>query len=92
MATFTPTVRRDRSLHNGYTVIGRPETFPERLKRLRTAKGWSTYELAEQAGIARSSVAHYELDRGTPMAAYLCQLARALGCSMDYLWTGEGAS
>jgi transcriptional regulator with XRE-family HTH domain len=92
MATFTPTVTRDRSLHNGYTVVGRPETFPERLKRLRTAKGWTTYELAERARIGRSSVAHYELDRGSPMAAHLHQMARALGTTMDYLWSGEAGS
>lgn len=84
---FTPEVRRNRRLHNGYTVIAREETFGERLRRLRTQHGWPCDELGRRAGVAKTTVNAAEL-RGSVTAATLARLAGALGVTMDYLWLG----
>lgn len=90
MATFTEAVKRDRSLHNGYTVVARPEGIGERIARLRRARGWSTQDLARHARLAKSTVGAAETGGKGLMAVTLVSLATALGVSMDYLWTGEG--
>jgi transcriptional regulator with XRE-family HTH domain len=65
----------------GQTVEG----MAKRIKARREALGWSQEELARQMGGGEMQVSHYECERRTPSAAALKELAKALGCSADYL-------
>lgn len=71
----------------------RPETFGERVRRLRIARGWDQRQLAEAAGIGQMSVSQSERDLIPGVTALTVSLlATALGVSMDYLWGQEQAS
>jgi transcriptional regulator with XRE-family HTH domain len=64
------------------------EGLAARVKERREAKGWSQAELAERMTGDRGAalqISHYECERRTPSASALKDLARALGCSADYL-------
>jgi len=58
----------------------------ERLKLLRTAKGWSQEKLAERASIQRSYVADLERGKRNPSVRTLVKLANALGVSIPELF------
>jgi transcriptional regulator with XRE-family HTH domain len=61
--------------------------FAERLRRLRTARGWTQAELAEKAGIGKRSVEDYERGNKVPRRA-VPAIAYALGVSPDFLLLG----
>jgi transcriptional regulator with XRE-family HTH domain len=65
------------------------ETFAQRLKRLRTEKGWSIRKLAKRAGVSYESVRMWELGRYEPSLFLGECVAEALGVSYDYLTWGE---
>lgn len=49
------------------------------LKRLRTEKGWSQEELADQAGLHRTYVSGVERGVRNPTITIIATLAKALG-------------
>jgi transcriptional regulator with XRE-family HTH domain len=61
-----------------------PETFGERLRALREARGLSQQRLADRAGLSGKSFL-WELESGRflPGWAVACRLAKALGCKLD---------
>lgn len=61
------------------------DAFGERLKRFRTAKGWTQTDLGEHVGISQRVVAYYETEGGTPAPDLLIKLADALNVSTDVL-------
>lgn len=66
-------------------------TLASRLEELRTAAGISASELAKLAGMARPHVRLIERGSGEGVQAKtVAQLARILGCSIDWLVTGDG--
>jgi len=64
-------------------------TFGERLRRLRHDADLSQSELIIAVGISKGFLSDLENDKRCPGADVLCKLARRLGVSMDYLWTGK---
>ena len=66
------------------------ESFGDRLRRLRLAKGWRQSDLAAHAGVGRATVAHWEAETRWPRADYLERVADTLGCDMGWLFTGRG--
>lgn len=54
----------------------------------RTAAGWSQAELAERAGIPRTTLSAIESRRLTPSVAAALAVARALGASVESLFSG----
>lgn len=75
------------------TVSVRPETFRERLTRLRTERGWTQHELAARSGVPRGTIAGSEAGTKTDVQAQtVALLASALGVTMQCLWLGEQAS
>jgi transcriptional regulator with XRE-family HTH domain len=61
-------------------------TIAQRVKRLRIQRGWEKSELAERAAIDRTLLSRIESGSIlNPGANVLKGLARALGCSIDYL-------
>jgi DNA-binding XRE family transcriptional regulator len=74
-------------------IVVRPETFGERLLRLRHEQSLSQDGLAALTGLARQTVSNCEDGRPGVTAHTVALLARALGVSMQRLWEGtEGCS
>jgi len=61
------------------------ESFGERLRRLRVAKGYTESELGKVIGTSHRMIAYYEIQGGNPPADVLVKLARALDVSADEL-------
>lgn len=60
-------------------------TFKQRLILKRKDRGLSQSELARQAGLQPSAIAHFEAGRRKPSFANIRALAKALNTSADYL-------
>ena len=61
-------------------------TLGEKVKRLRTERGLTQMELAERAGISQAIISRLEGKvRHNVNADVLKSLAKALGCTTDYL-------
>jgi transcriptional regulator with XRE-family HTH domain len=61
------------------------ETFGERLRRFRQAKGLTQTQLGQKAVISKRMVAYYEIQGGTPAPELLVRLAEALEVTTDAL-------
>ena len=57
----------------------------ERIKALRTEKGWSQGELAQQIETDGRQISRYENGHITPSVEVLVKLAEAFDVSIDYL-------
>lgn len=57
-----------------------------RIKEYRKAKGMTQAELAEQMGVARTTVTMWETAGRIPYVTQLFQLARIFGCKIDELF------
>ena len=61
-------------------------TFGERVARLREQRAWTQAELAEKVGVRTETINRIENGVHTaPRVHVLRALARALGCTTDYL-------
>lgn len=58
-----------------------------RVKELRTARGWTQEQLAEAAGVSRQSINSIERDRYVPSLPLALTFARVFGCSTDEIFT-----
>ena len=64
----------------------------ERIRKLRSDRGWSQRELARRASIASKSViSYYELGERFPTYETLLRLADTFGVTTDYLLRGQDA-
>lgn len=61
------------------------ELFRERLRAAREMRGWSQSDLAQEAGMPPSSIAHFETGSRKPSFDTLRRLANALEVTTDYL-------
>jgi transcriptional regulator with XRE-family HTH domain len=57
----------------------------QRIRQLRESIGWTQDDLVEAIGVAVLQINRYENEKNEPSAEMLSRLARALGCSSDYL-------
>jgi len=64
------------------------ESFGERLLNLRKMRGLTMDALCADIGISKGFLCDLEKGRREPGAGNLYKLARRLGVTMDYLWTG----
>lgn len=65
------------------------ETFGARLKRLRVERGISYREFGKRIASAASTVALYQNGERTPGYWVLCEMAKVLDVSLDYLMVGR---
>ena len=64
------------------------ETFADRLRALRGARGLSQYELAKRSGLSKQTLSRLEMDT-VPSWPTVQALARALGVSVAAFEPGE---
>lgn len=57
----------------------------QNLRRLRTERGWSQAELAEQVGVHLTHVSRVETGKYTPGLEFVVKAARAFGITVDEL-------
>jgi transcriptional regulator with XRE-family HTH domain len=69
-----------------------PADFASRLRKTRDARELSQSELAREAGMQPSAIAHFEAGRRKPSFDNVRALARALKVSADYLLGAESAT
>jgi transcriptional regulator with XRE-family HTH domain len=62
----------------------------QRIKSLRTAKGWTQEEFAERAAMQHSYLADLELGRRNPSVRTLVRVANAFGIAVQELFEGDG--
>lgn len=67
-----------------------PEGFPDRLFRLRRARGVSNPEIAEGAGVHVRTVSNW-IGGQVPVGEPLFRLARYFGVNPEWLLTGKGS-
>ena len=63
------------------------QTFAETIRQLRTDRGLSQAQLADQIYVTRSTVARWETGSRMPDAVMIFRLARCLGVSSDMLFS-----
>lgn len=61
------------------------ESFGERLARIRKARGYSQYTLADEIGISQRMVAYYEAQTGRPPAHLIPKISEVLDVTADEL-------
>jgi transcriptional regulator with XRE-family HTH domain len=66
-------------------------TVGERIKEVREAKGWTQDRLATEADISKSFLSEVEKHGKNISLDLLLKVATALGASVGYLASGEGA-
>lgn len=65
------------------------DTLGEKIKRLRTQENMTQEELAQRLGVARATVASWEINRREPDYATLRKIASIFGVTIDYLLNHE---
>lgn len=61
-----------------------------RVKQLRTARGWTQEQLANAVGVSRQSINSIERERYVPSLPLALSFARVFGCSTDEIFTLNG--
>ena len=67
------------------------ESLGERLRRLRSGRGFTHLELGNAIGASQRMIAYYEIQGGNPPADVLAKLAQALRVSVDEIVHGDHA-
>jgi len=60
-----------------------------RVKELRSARGWTQEQLAQAVGVSRQSINSIERDRYVPSLPLALTFARVFGCSTDQIFRLE---
>lgn len=90
VTTTVPTRRVGNLPADQLRVVVREETFAERVRRFRRARGLRILDLAERSGIAAPTIKRIEQRVFNGVSAHtLDAIARALDVSMETLWRGE---
>ena len=60
-----------------------------RVKALRTERGWTQQQLAEAVGVSRQSINSIERNRYVPSLELALEFSRVFGCATDDIFTLE---
>ncbi len=60
-----------------------------RIKELRSERGWTQQQLAELAGVSRQSINSIERNRYVPSLPLALEFARVFDCPTDEIFTLE---
>jgi putative transcriptional regulator len=72
-----------------YTTMDSDSTVRNRVKELRTDRGWTQQQLAEAVGVSRQSINSIERNRYVPSLPLALSFARVFGCSTDDIFKLE---
>jgi putative transcriptional regulator len=64
-------------------------TIRNRVKELRTSRGWTQQQLAEAVGVSRQSINSIERDRYVPSLLLALEFSRVFGISTDEIFSLE---
>src|SRR3954471_2197230 len=64
----------------------------DRVKRLRSSRGWSLEDLANASGVSRSMLSEIEREQANPTLAVTLRIARAFGQTLGELIEMPGAA
>ena len=64
-------------------------TIVNRVKELRTARGWTQEQLAVSVGVSRQSINSIERNRYVPSLELALTFARVFACPTDEIFTLE---
>jgi putative transcriptional regulator len=67
-----------------------PLSILNRVKELRSARGWTQEQLADAVGVSRQSINSIERERYVPSLPLALTFARVFGCSTDEIFTLNG--
>ncbi|MBN2907237.1 MAG: helix-turn-helix transcriptional regulator [Rhodobacteraceae bacterium] len=76
-----------RATGEGEAEVPEPLDLGQRVRELRTEKGWTLEQAAQQAGLARSTLSKIENAQMSPTYEALKKLAVGLGISVPQLFT-----
>jgi putative transcriptional regulator len=65
------------------------QTVTNRVKELRSERGWTQQDLAEAVGVSRQSINSIERNRYIPSLPLALEFARVFGCTTDEIFTLE---
>lgn len=82
MPLFIPYSAMERQLYM-------PQTISNRVKELRSARGWTQEQLANAVGVSRQSINSIERDRYVPSLILALTFARVFECSTEQIFTLE---
>jgi putative transcriptional regulator len=66
-----------------------PPSIKNRVRDLRTGRGWTQQELADAVGVSRQSINSIECDRYTPSLPLALLFARVFRVATDDIFTLE---
>jgi putative transcriptional regulator len=67
-------------------------TIQNRIKELRSARGWTQEQLAKAVGVSRQSINSIERNRYVPSLLLALTFAKVFGCSTDEIFSIETRS
>ena len=68
-----------------------PSAITNRVKELRTTRGWTQEQLAQAVGVSRQSINSIERDRYVPSLELALTFARIFSCPTDDIFQLENA-
>jgi putative transcriptional regulator len=71
------------------SVLDMPPRIINRVKELRSERGWTQEELADAVGVSRQSINSIERDRYVPSLLLALTFARVFGLPTDEIFTLE---
>lgn len=66
-----------------------PPTVRNRVKELRSERGWTQQQLAEAVGVSRQSINSIERERYVPSLPLALTFARVFGCATEKIFSLE---
>ena len=83
-------IRINLSYHQVERLLSMGPGIVNRVKELRTDRGWTQEQLAQAVGVSRQSINSIERDRYIPSLTLALTFARVFGCSTDEIFRLEG--
>jgi putative transcriptional regulator len=62
-------------------------TIHNRIRELRSLRGWTQQQLADAVGVSRQSINSIETNRYVPSLPLALTFARVFGCATDEIFT-----
>jgi putative transcriptional regulator len=71
------------------SILDMPQTIKNRVKDLRTSRGWTQQQLADAVGVSRQSINSIECERYIPSLPLALMFARVFGLPTDEIFKLE---